>query len=123
MRRRRSSLPALTAKHQGYHVTRDGSVIERLTEGGRGEKDAFPGYVYLRIGFASDNHEVTYYPQYYMVSKMTGDVWTATVPDALKCHRLSFTALQKIQKRIMSQTGGSFQGEKPQRAALGCAHD
>jgi hypothetical protein len=114
-------LVALVAKHQGYRVDKDGSVIERLTEGGKGEKDSFPGYFYLRIGFGSASQDVTYYPQYYFVSKTTGDVWTARIPDALKCQRVSFAALQKIQNQIMSRTGGSFAAEKAQRDALGCA--
>lgn len=111
---------ALVAKHQGYRVDQDGSVTERLTREGKGVDDPIPGYFYYRIGFNGGNNDVMTYSQYYYINKKTGDVFSSKIPDSLKCRRISFSELKKIQNIIMKNTEEHLATKAEVSRAIGC---
>ncbi|MTJ82378.1 MAG: hypothetical protein F8N37_15405 [Telmatospirillum sp.] len=114
------TIVALVAKHQGYRVYLDGSVIERLTGEGRGQIDPIPGYFYYRIGFNGQNNDTIVYSQYYHINKTTGDVFVSRVPDSLECKRISFPELRKIQTLIMKNTGDHLATKEEASRSIGC---
>lgn len=111
------SLLVFSLKNEKYNVELPGVFLD----GGLKDKKGnpfHPGYFSFGVGYDSPSAGATDVWGLFSVSPVTGDIW-----EEYSCKRISFPALQKIQKGIMKKTGATFASEVVQRRGLGCTDE
>ena len=111
------ALLVFSLKNEKYNVELSGVFLDGSLKDKKGNL-FHPGYFSFGVGYDSPSAGATDVWGLFSVSPVTGDIWEED-----SCRRISFPALQKIQKGIMKKTGATFASEVVQRRGLGCTDE
>jgi len=104
----------LVLKHEKYHLSAPGMVIEDDLHGPNGEVNR-PGYIDFSLSYDAPDAGATAVLGYYSINVLTGDAW-----EVEDCKRYQFPALSQLQREIQIQTGVTLAPAKVAHQEVGC---